>query len=321
MLSRTADNLFWLARYMERADNIARLLQVAERMSNIGPSESAAQLPEGVTGSEWRSAIIAAGCEEGYFAKYEEATAEQVADYLVRDRDNPSSILSCMETARHNARSVRTALTADMWDAINSTWLQLRTLPIDVRSPEQLGRLIDWTKERTELFHGAYANTMLRTEAYQFTRLGHFLERADNTARILDVKYHVLLPSSEAVGGVLDYYQWTALLRVVSALRAYHVVYAGRIVPWNVAELMILRKELPRSLLFCYDQLEHALGQIASEYGEPTGEAHRLAGALHAELRYARMADIFQTGLHEFLTAIIERTALLGAEIARKYLV
>jgi uncharacterized alpha-E superfamily protein len=320
MLSRTADNLFWLARYMERADNIARLLQVAERMSNIGPGGSGAHLPDGVAGSEWRSAIIAAGCEDAYFEKYDEATAEQVADYLVRDRDNPSSILSCMETARHNARSVRTALTADMWEAVNSTWLQLRELPMDARSPEQLARLIDWTRERTELFHGAYANTMLRTEAFQFTRLGHFLERADNTARILDVKYHVLLPTTDSVGGVLDYYQWTALLRVVSALRAYHVVYPGRIVPWNVAELMILRKELPRSLLFCYEQMESALNLIALEYGEATDEVHRQAGALHAELRYARMADIFQTGLHEFLTEVIERTAKLGAEIARKYL-
>lgn len=321
MLSRTADNLFWLARYMERADNVARLLQVAERMSNIGPSGSGAQLPEGVAGSEWRSAIIAAGCEDMFFEKYAEATAENVADYLVRDADNPSSILSCLATARHNARSVRTALTADMWDAINSTWLQLRELPLDVTSPERLGRLLDWTKERTELFHGAYANTMLRTEGFQFTRLGHFLERADNTARILDVKYYVLLPSTEAVGGVLDYYQWTALLRVVSALRAYHVVYPGRIVPWNVAELMILRRELPRSLLFCYDQIETALVQIAQEYGEPTGEAHRMAGALHANLRYGRMSDIFQTGLHEFLTDIIEQTTQLGEQITRQYLI
>ena len=171
-------------------------------------------------------------------------------DYLVRDPDNPSSIFSCLETARRNARAVRTALTVDMWDALNETWLKARDARrFRLRPPSDLLELLDWVKERSLLFIGAYANTMLRNDAYYFTRLGTFIERADNTARILDVKYHVLLPQHEGVGGALDYYQWQAILRSVSALRSYHWVYQERLKPWLVAEFLILRPEMPRSLL------------------------------------------------------------------------
>jgi uncharacterized alpha-E superfamily protein len=312
MLARTASNLFWLSRYMERADYVARLLQVAQRMSGI-------ETAQGV-GSEWHSTILAAGCEESFYAKYETATPEAVASHLVADADNPSSILSCLNTARHNARAVRTGLTADMWEAVNTTWLELRQFDLANHSMDDLARFLDWTKERSGLYNGAYANSMLRNDAFYFTRLGHFLERADNTARILDVKYHVLLPSHSGVGGMLDYYQWTAILRVVSALRAYHVIYAGRIKPWNVAELLILRSEMPRSLLFCYEQITNYLDRIGGEASDRRSEAHRMAGSLFADLRYGRIDEIFQTGLHEFLTDVIDRTVDLGKQVSKQYL-
>ena len=160
---------------------------------------------------------------------------------------------------------------------------------------------------------------MLRNDAYWFTRLGTFIERADNTARILDVKYNVLLPEHESVGGTLDYYQWTAILRSVSALRAYHAIYRDRLKPWLVAELLILRPEMPRSLANCFNEITTHLEMFAQTYGA-RGECHRRAGQLHARLRYGRIDDVFQQGLHEFLTDFIDNTTLLGDDIAKQYL-
>jgi uncharacterized alpha-E superfamily protein len=313
MLSRAADSLYWLARYLERAENIARIVSVGQRMSSVARSL-------GSGGNEWLSTLIATGCEPGFFAKYSEADQSSVIDYLVRDPDNPSSILSSIETARRNARAVRTALTTDMWDALNETWLDARNLQPDLTSSQGLLHFLDWVRERSLLFNGAYASTMLRNDAFYFTRLGTFIERADNTARILDVKYYVLLPQHEGVGGALDYYQWQSILRSVSALRAYHWVYHDRLKPWLIAELLLLRPEMPRSLMACHDQIGQYLGLIADAYGGKRGEVHRLAGALHAMLRYGRIQDIFQSGLHEFLADFINRSVQLGGEISRFYL-
>jgi uncharacterized alpha-E superfamily protein len=311
MLSRTADSLFWLARYVERAENVARLVTVANRLASVARSL-------GSSGNEWLSTLIATGCEPCYFAKYSEARAEDVIDYLVRDPDNPSSIMTCLETARRNARAVRTALTVDMWEALNGTWLGVRE-----RALTKGGDAVDfleWIRERSQLFNGAYSSTMLRNDAYYFTRLGTFIESADCTARIIDVKYYVLLPQDEGVGGALDYYQWQSILRSVSALRSYHWIYQERLQPWLVAELLILRPELPRSLLSCFNDITRSLDLIAESYGGKRGECHRLAGEMHAKLRYARIETIFQSGLHEFLTDFIDRSSVLGNEISSLYL-
>ena len=313
MLSRTADSLYWLARHMERAENVARIVMVGYRMSSMARSLDN-------PGNEWHSTLLAAGCEPAFFAKHKEATAPLVIDYLVRDPDNPSSIFSCLETARRNARAVRTALTVDMWDALNETWYQARTSARFAGPPANLPELLEWVKERSLLFNGAYSNTMLRNDAYYFTRLGTFIERADNTARILDVKYHVLLPRHEGVGGALDYYHWQAILRSVSALRSYHWVYHDRLKPWLVAEFLILRPEMPRSLLACYEQIIRTLELLAEAYGGKRGECHRIAGELHARLRFGRIQDIFQSGLHEFLTEFIDRSVTLGSAISTLYL-
>jgi uncharacterized alpha-E superfamily protein len=313
MLSRAADSLYWLARYVERAENVARLVTVGYRMASIARSL-------GSNGNEWLSTLLSTGCENGFFTKYAEATQAAVTDYLVRDPDNPSSISASIETARRNARAVRTALTIDMWDALNETWLALRQMDLDFssRSPMQF---LDWVRARSQLFDGAYASTMLRNDAFYFTRLGTFIERADSTARILDVKYYVLLPTHEGVGGALDYYQWQAILRSVSALRAYHWVYHDRLKPWLIAELLLLRPEMPRSLISCLDQIMQYLGLLADAYGGKRGECHRLAGAIHARLRYGRIQDVFQAGLHEFLAAFIADASELGREISACYLI
>ncbi len=314
MLSRTADNLYWLARYVERAENIARIVTVGNRMASMA-------LSLGNPGNEWESTLIATGSEEGFFAKYEAATGPDVIHYLVRDRDNPSSILSCLETARRNARAVRTALTVDMWEALNGTWLKMYEAEEALSAPERLLDFLEWVKERSLLFSGAYNNTMLRDDAFHFTRVGTLMERADNTARILDVKYHVLLPGDEGVGGATDYYHWQAILRSVSALRSYFWVYNDRLKPWLVSELLMLRPEMPRSLVSCYDGIVRHLDALAESGGGQRGECHRIAGELYARLRYGRIQDIFEAGLHEFLTDFTERSALLGDEISSFYLI
>jgi uncharacterized alpha-E superfamily protein len=313
MLSRTADSLFWLARYVERAENIARIVLVGHRLASISQSL-------GSTGDEWLSTLIATGCDHGFFEKYSEPEPRAVLDYLVRDPENPSSVISCLETARRNARAVRTALTADMWDALNETWLKARDLADHCAENDRLPDFLEWVKERSQLFSGAYTSTMLRNDAFYFTRLGTITERADNTARILDVKYYVLLPQDEGVGGALDYYQWQSILRSVAALRSYHWIYHDRLQPWLIAELLIFRPEMPRSLFSCYAQIAAQLDLIAESYGGKRGECHRLAGEMHARLRYGQIQKVFQAGLHEFLTEFIDHSILLGTEITRLYL-
>jgi uncharacterized alpha-E superfamily protein len=309
MLARAADSIFWLARYMERMDNVARLLEATQSMS--GMTEGA---------DEWRSALVASGCDEGYLEKHGEITPEKALLYLAYDPDNPSAIMSCLDRARSNARAMRTALTSDMWDAVNGSWLEGRHMKASAFTPERIGETVDWVKTVGNRFYGAYAGTMLRNEIYWFARLGTFIERADNTARILDVKFHLLLPQDEGVGGAVDYYQWTSILRAVSAVRAYQWVYRTEVKPWNIADLLILRPEMPRSLRACYDEIDAVLAQIATSHAGRRGECHRLAGALAAQLRYGRIEDVFARGLHEYLTDMVERTGQLGVEINAFYM-
>ena len=313
MLSRTANNLFWIARQMERADYVARLLEVAQRTAALAPGGMHA-------GNEWHSAIIAAGCEAEFFLKHDTVSPSAVMDFLIRDRENPSSILSSIELARANARAVRGGLTRDAWEAINGTWLDAPHYLQAAKAPESLGRILDWVRERSLLFLGAYSATMLRNDAYQFLRLGTFIERADNTSRILDVKYHILLPEFSGVGGGLDYHQWSAILRAVSALRAYHWVYNDRVKPWKVAELLILRPEMPRSLRASFDHITEAMSGLAVAYAGRSGECHRLATEIHRRLKSESVEEIFEFGLHEFLTEIVDSTIMLGKETAKYYL-
>lgn len=315
MLSRTADSLFWLGRYSERAGNVARGLGATLRMALLADPLSAA-------GDEWRSLMIATGCEPGFPAQAAPADPQALQDEAVRwltlDPANPSGIAACIEAARRNARSVRTALTVDMWEAINDTWIELRRLDGSAIKGDRLPGFLDWVRSRTLLFNGAAADTMLRDDAWRFCHLGTILERADNTARLLDVRHAAFAP--DAAPDAAHYAQWQAVLRSVSALRAFQHVYHTRLDPNRVAELLILRPELPRSLMACYRRVEGTLEVIAAANGGVRGECHRLAGAIHARLRYGRIENILEGGLHDFLTGIIDQNITLGQEIARLYL-
>ena len=320
MLARTADNLYWLSRYMERADFLARIVQATQRL---------AALPIDYTqpgvGTEWESALEASGASEGFLKTGAPMDEEHVVEFLTFSTENPSSIRNCIEYARSNARSVRTALTIEMWEAINSAWFELKrfeqiNIASGVYDREELTRFLDFVKKTSLDFDGCAYRTMLRNDAYWFTRLGVYIERADNTARLLDVKYHVLLPESEAVGGSLDYFQWTAILRAVSAHTAYHWVYRQSIKPWLVADLLILKMEMPRSLIACYDNIVFFLDAIGRAYGVQ-GASQRQARSVMERLQAATTREIFQSGLHEFITTFVEDNSRLGESVSTQYLV
>ncbi len=312
MLSRTADNLYWLARYVERAEYLARILEATQRLTSV-------PIPDVGGTNEWESAVATAGCVNSFFESYDEANEETVTDFLAFSTENPSSIRSCFEVARTNARAVRTALTVEMWDAINGTWLELKRYGNGPTSREEFSRFLRWVQESSLRFDGSAYRTMLRNDAYWFTRLGVYLERADNTARILDVKYHLLLPEAEHVGGPLDYFQWAAILRSVSALTSYHWVYRESVKPWLVADLLILKEEMPRSLASCYENIVTNLDRMAAAYGRQ-GPAQRLARGIRTRLQNSRMEEIFQRGLHEFIQEFIADNNRIGATITQQYL-
>lgn len=310
MLARTADNLFWMARHIERAENTARVLDVAHR---------SALLPLDIEGAEaylWYAPLNITGCAEGYEKKYGLAQADTVTHFMALDPDNPSSIYSCLKSARENARAVRGAITSEMWEVINSTWLELNRQASHVHS-DKFSDFFEWVKGRSHLFRGVTLGTILKDVALSFIKLGTFLERADNTARILDVKYHILLPSVSDVGGAADYYQWGSLLKSVSAFEAYRKIYRDVISPLRVAELLILREDMPRSLHACMNEVEVALLDINGLSGR---EARRLAGEQHAALHFGLIDDVFSQGLHEFITDFLAHTAILSREIRGAYL-
>ena len=309
MLSRTADSLFWLGRYTERAGNVARGIEVAARMAGLTHRDE-----------EWRSLLVATGADAGFFEKHDAATREAVLHHLILDTDNATGLLPSIEAARRNARQVRAALTVDMWEAINDTWNEARKLAPTALTPGGLAPFLDWVKARSLLFYGAAADTMLRDEAWRFTHLGTMLERGDNTARLLDVRHTMLEKQPEAEGSAVDYLQWQAVLRSVSAQRAYQWLYHTRLQPNLVAELLILRQELPRSMIACYRRVDQTLDALAHAGGGRRGECHRLAGELHAKLKFGRIDAIMEGGLHEFLTECIDRNVALGGQIARFYL-
>lgn len=310
MLSRTANHLYWMARYIERAENMARILDVTENMALV-PN---AALDEGAL---WWPALEISGTTETFKEHYSESTASHVIHYLAMDRNNPSSIYSTLYSARENARAVRVALTTETWENINGLWLEFSQFDADNLTRNGLHEFCEWVKSRSHLFRGVSAGTMLQDDAYQFLRLGTFIERADNTARILDVKYHLLLPKEEEIGGGVDYYEWSAVLRSVSAFQAYQKIFSDTIQPWKVAELLVLRKDMPRSLHACFTEISRILDTVTR--GRHM-ECKRMAGEIHSSLLYGRMDHIFQNGLHEFLTDFINRNHELGAEIQNTYL-
>ena len=310
MLSRTANHLYWMSRYIERAENMARILDVTANMALV-PN---AALSEGAL---WQPALEISGSVDTFKAQFEDFTASNVIFYLAMDRDNPSSIYSALHSARENARAVRVALTTETWENINALWLEFSQFDAKNLAENGLREFCDWVKSRSHLFRGVTVGTMLQDDAYQFLRLGTFIERADNTARILDVKYHLLLPKEEEVGGGVDYYEWSAVLRSVSAFQAYQKVFNDTVHPWRVAELLVLRQDMPRSLHACYSEITKILEALNTRRH---GECKRIAGEIHASLLYGRMDHIFQNGLHEFLTEFIDSNYQLAGEIQSTFL-
>ena len=312
MLSRTAESLYWTGRYMERADFLARILEAALRLAALPARDGAAA-------TAWASAIASAGVSGPFAASARTPNERSVREYLAFAPENPTSVKACINRARTNARSVRTALTIELWEAINGAWNGLNEFGEPTKRDDFV-RYLEFVKGVSLAFEGAASRTMLRNDAYWFLRLGMAIERADNTARLLDVKYHLLLPAGERVGGQLDYFQWTTLLREVSALTAYRWVYRESVRPWLVADLLVLNRQMPRSLASCQAMIVSYLDRLATDYGR-RGPAQRLASARLTRFNEANIQDIFQSGLHEYILAFLgENNALAGA-IHDQYLV
>ena len=316
MLSRTADHLFWMARYMERAENTARMLNVNYETSLL--PQSADMATEG-----WRGLLSISELTWAFSQKYREVTARNVIDFMRRDETNPSSILSCLRAARENARAVRGALTTEAWETQNQTWLEFNRMLADGSCERDPGACFEWVKFRSHLSRGVTVGTMLMDEALHFLRIGTFLERADNTARLLDVKFHALAGDYFGAGNVkesqeVDFYHWSAILRSVSGFEIYRKVYRNVIRPERVAELLILRPDMPRSLAASMNEVVANLQLVANEQ---SAETLRRAGRLRADLQYGRIDEILATGLHAYLTHFLDRVNDLGAGIGRDFLV
>ena len=314
MLSRTADHLYWMARYTERAENTARMLEVAVQTSMLPKSAEDVDL-------DWRAMLGISELEAAFDARHDVLDARSVLAFMVSDPTNPSSIASCLTGARENARAVRGALTTEVWETQNATWLDMQkrldtgVLEIDPSD------FFEWVKYRSHLSRGVAVGTMLNDEAMLFMGLGTFLERADNTARILDVKYHVAKDQGKNAEAALtqrDFYYWSALLRSVSGFEIYRKVYRDVITPERVAELLMLRGDMPRSLLACMGQVVANLKAVRNDVSADT---ERMAGKLHSELQFARIDDILDAGLHDTLTDFMERIFELGNRISRDFLV
>ena len=309
MLSRTADHLYWMARYTERAENTARMLDVALQTAMLPQSQFDAE-------QAWRAMLGISELQGAFDARYETLDAKNVLAFMAGDTANPSSIVSCLTAARENARAVRGVLTTEVWETQNATWLELRERAADDGDP---GEFFEWVKHRCHLARGVTLGTMLADEALVFIGLGTFLERADSTARILDVKYHDA--RGHAPHEMLtqrEFYYWAALLRSVAGFEIYRKVYRDSITPARVAELLMLRADMPRSLLACMAQVVHNLKAVRNDVSADT---ERLAGKMHAELQFARIEDILEAGLDRTLGRFMENIYKLGNGISRDFLV
>ncbi len=315
MLSRTADHLFWMSRYTERAENTARMLDVNYQTSLLPQSE-------GVALVGWQGLLSISELLPAYQEKHGDIYVDQVMDFMVKDESNPSSILSCLGAARENARAVRGTLTTEVWETLNTTWLEVRRMIKSGEFENDPAKFFEWVKFRSHLSRGVTVGTMLMDEALYFMRLGTFLERADNTARLVDVKFHAV--QSDFYGNAngkdqeYDFYHWSAILRSVSGFEVYRKVYRDVIKPERVAELLILRADMPRSL---HASLNEVVSNLAMVANDPSAETHRRAGKLCSELKFGRIDEILATGLHAYLTQFLDRVNDLGAHISREFLV
>ena len=310
MLSRTADHLYWMSRYTERAESLARLVDAHYRMSLLPHSA-------GALTNSLRSTLVALDIEKAYRDCHDAVEPRVAFEFVTFNRDFSGSILSCLRAARENARAVRGSLTSELWVTLNSTWLDARAFAARRAAGAEIGHFVEWVKERSHLTRGVASGTMLRDEALHFTRIGTFIERADNSARILQAHQGDLVPGADA-GAVLDPYEWSALLRALSAFEVYRRVYRDVITPLKVAQLLILCDNMPRSLLRCCKEVYENLRSIANER---SAETVRRAGEMHATLHFTRMEDIMTIGVPHFLEQFLARLCGLGDCIASDFLV
>lgn len=316
MLSRTADHLFWMSRYTERAENTARMLDVNYQTSLLPQSDAAVQLG-------WQGLLGICELKSAYADQYgDRINPQDVMNFMVRDEKNPSSIISCLRNARENARAVRGTLTTEVWETQNQTYLEVVRLLRDGEFERDPGQFLEWVKFRSHLSRGVTLGTMLQDEALHFLRLGTFLERADNTARLLDVKFHAVPNDFPETASEQepdhDFYHWSAILRSVSGFEVYRKVYRDVIKPERVAELLILRADMPRSLLACLNEVMSNLAPVTSD---AASETQRRAGKLRTDLQYARIDEILATGLHAYLIQFLDRVNELGSHISREFLI
>lgn len=313
MLGRTASSLFWMSRYQERTLNLSKLLEAVYRTgmtSHAGPTEE----------DNWRFALSSSGCDAGYREKFDEISARHVASYMIFDKTNPSSVRVCMETARNNARSVRTGITAELWEAINTTWLEFADVNPQSITQDRLPEFLAWISQRSHLFRGALLNTILRDDGYYFSQFGNFIERADNTARILNTQYWALLPDNDIIGDApTERTQWLIILRALSGRRSYRFAYKdAKLKAYNIAEFLILREAMPRSLAHCYAWISETADDLERFYGA-SEESLEMAREISRELSSDTMSAIYQDGLGDFLTEFIGRNNALSHQLCLDY--
>ena len=301
MLSRVADSLYWMSRYIERAENDARILDVnLQLLLDLGGETDAMQ--------HWAPVIASLEETELFDALYQKADEHSVIEFLSLRKKNPNSILSCLTLARENARTTREQISSEMWEQINRLYLFVQSenaRRMLVASPHEFFKRV---VTGSHLFQGVTDATMTHGEGWDFIRIGALLERADYTSRILDVKYHILLPSGESVGGNIDTIQWMAVLKSCSALEAYCKLYVSQVAPWKVAEFLITHHEFPRSIRYCIDSLDAVLHRISGvDENLYANEAERLSGRLRSDVDFVTIGEIFEFGLHEYLEAIQKR--------------
>lgn len=307
MLGRTANCVYWMARSVERAENLARLMASTYHMS-LMPATS------GNDAQQWEAPLLLAGDREDFRKRYADATPGSVLAYMALDVDNVSSIRSCIRSARENARATRPELTTEVWEGINQTYLEMEKMSYAKLVDGGFREFFDWVKERSHLFRGAVYGTMRRGDAFTFSRLGTFIERADNTARFLAVKWDVLTPNGRPLAAE-DYYRWGALLRAFSAFKAYREVYSGIIEPRRVAELLVLRGDMPRSLFACSAALVEILRNLRAQ-----APCTRLAEQIHERLERNRIDGILRSGLPRFLNGYIARNNELHGMISQEFM-
>ncbi len=310
MLSRTADHLYWMSRHSERAESLARLLDMHYRHSLL-PHDT------GHLDQDWLSTLNALGVMDDYLARYQRFETGTAFQYLATDRDNPGSIVSCLWSARENARAVRGAMTAEMWETINTTWLDLKGR---VANPDDAtgADFLDWVRYRTHLWRGVTLGTMLRDEAFRFTRLGTFIETADATARMILGRAGCALSVASTGSMAADAYAWTLLLRSIAAFEVYRKVYRDTVTAAKVTELLVLRRDVPRSLHRCMEEIDEALQDVANTRSH---ETQRRAGEMRAQLRFGRLDQLLETGIDQYARSFISRIGDLGERISADFLV